>query len=222
MLPSNVVVRLLREHEVLGLTMMLGSERRTAYFRVETVEGPNDLGNFSLGAASAQAVAGTGWSEIQDSANRWLLEPEYENIAYHFFFGVSPGQAWIYRAYPAGREQNSLVGTRAIGDAVGYVDGIKSPAHTPSSLTEMFTVRGTRPSFFGYHPYLEPTSITVRLNFFVTRYDMLLLGTDPSGTDVDKARKIAPEEIRRAARVRAIGGHQLVPMPTWIQSGLRK
>jgi len=189
--------------------------RRIVYFEVEVVEGPVDLANFSLGAATAQAVAGTGWKEIQDSSSRYWLEPADEKVIYHFFYGVSPGQARVYLQYPSGVDINSLISTRAIGSDAGFVDGIKSPYRSPSVDTEMFSMKGAFPAFLGYNPYLEPASITIRLNFFVRRYTVKVLGVD------DGNGRVASPNVKHQAVVRAVGGRNLIDIPTWVQDGLR-
>lgn len=209
MLSPEIIERLFKQQDILGLQMTFGSEKKTVYFQIDTVEYPNDLADFSLGTASALAVAGTTWSDIQDSASRFLLEPEYESIIYQLFFGINPGQAWVYRRYPANRDINSLVGTRAIGSGQGHIDGLKSPYKNPSPLTEMFTVRGARPAFLGYNPYADPASITVRLYFYVVRYDVTLKGFNLT------------EEEKKRAVTRNVGGHDLVPAPTWIETRVR-
>lgn len=223
MLPSEVVSRLFAERDVLGLTMMVGAgEKRTAFWRIDTVEGPNDLADHSLGSASAQSTSGTGWNEIVDSQGRYHLESEYEKVVYQIFYGISPGQAWVYLRYPSNRDLNSLLGTRAIGSRVGHIDGRKSPYRTPSSTTELFTMYGLHPAFLGYHPYAEPSSITVRLYFYVTRYDVTFLGVDPSGDpSKDIGRKIAPEADRQLARVRGMGGRLLVDAPQWVLTAMK-
>ena len=215
MLPSDVVKRFLAEKQILGLRMKRDSMPRTLYFEVEVAEGPDDLANFSLGAATAQSATGTGWDEIQDSASRYWLEPASERVIYQFFFGVAPGQAWIYRQYPTGVDINSLIGVRAIGDAVGFVDGIKSPYRSPSPLTEMWSMKGMHPAFLGYNPYLEPSSITIRLNFFVMRYSVI-----PRGIDAGDRVNIAPPDIRARAVVRSVGGRDLIDIPTWVENAI--
>lgn len=223
MLPEITVARLFKEREPFGLLLLLGSERRIFYWEAETIEQPNDLADYSLGSATALATAGTGWSEITDSQGRYHLEPENEKVVYHCFFGVSPGQAWIYRRYPANKDFNSLLGTRAIGSGIGHIDGVKSPYQTPTPVSEFFTMKGQHPSFLGYHPFGEPSSITVRLYFYVTRYDVKFLGVDPSGdAEKDDKRVIAPEGVRSRAPIRTVGGHELVPVSTWIETMLRK
>lgn len=223
MLPSDVIRRLLDEGDIVGLLMSIaGTEKRRFYFQVETAEKPIMLADFSLGAASAMSSTGTGWQEIVDGSGRYHLEPEFERILYQFFFGVSPGQAYIYRRYPANVDINSLLGTRTIGGTVGLINGEMSPYRSPSSLSEMWSLKGLHPSFLGYHPYAEPSSITVRLNLFVMRYDVTFLGVDPSGVEADANRKIAPENIRAKASIRPVGGHQLVDVPSWVQNLMRQ
>lgn len=222
MLPSDVVKRLLNEGEVVGLLMSIaGTERRRFYFQVETAEKPILLADFSLGAATALSATGTGWSEIDDGTGRYHLEPPFEGILYQSFFGVSPGQARIYRRYPSNVDINSLLGTRTIGGNVGAISGHDSPYRSPSPLSEMWSLMGTHPSFLGYHPYALPSSITVRLNLYVMRYDVTFHGVDPSGGEQDSGRKIAPENIRSKASVRPVGGHQLVDAPVWVRNLMR-
>lgn len=223
MLPREVYERLLGEKGLLGLKMLYDGTKRVFFWQVETIEGPNDLMDYSLGTASAQATAGTGWSEITDSQGRYHVEPEFEKIIYHIFIGISPGQAWLYRRYPSNKDINNLLGTRAIGSGIGHIDGLKSPYRAPSPTTEFFTIKSLHPSFLGYAPYLEPTSIIVRLNFFVTRYDVRFLGIDPSGSeDADSKMVIAPADVRDRAKVRTMGGHELMDAPTWVTQLLRK
>jgi len=216
MLPIEVVSRFLDERQILGLLMKVDGIRRIIYFETEVVEGPDDLMDFSLGAAVAQATAGTGWKTIQDSSSRYYLEPADDAVIYHFFYGISPGQARVYLQYPSGVDLNSLITTRAISDPVGFVDGIKSPYRSPSVVTEMFSMNGAYPAFLGYNPYKEPASITIRMNFFIMRYSVRLLGTDGGNW------KIAPPDVRARAAIRAVGGRNLVDVPSWIQTGLRR
>lgn len=203
-LPAEVLARIPDEGEWVGLKMLIGPTPRNFYFRVLTKEGPADLGEFSLGAASARATAGTGWDEIQDANSRYWLEPEFENVLHLVYWGVSPSIARIYRQYPAGVDRGSLLGTRAIGDNVGWVDGVKSPALIPSALTEFFVLKGTHPSFLGYHPYLEPASITVRMNFYITKFQVEYL-------------KATPFTAGSSVKERTMGGLTLFQAPLWLR-----
>lgn len=217
MLPAQTYARLLNEGDVLGLKMLRGSAKPTFFFHILTTEKPNDLADFSLGSASAQAVAGTDWDEIIDSGGRNYLEPESEKVIYHGFFGISPGQARIYIRYPTNKDINSLLGTRSVGGAVGFIDGAKSPYLYPSPQSEFFSMKGMHPSFIGYHPYLEPTSITVRMNFFITRYDVEFLGEN---IPIDS--ELFTKTLRVNPVIRMVGGHDAVPVPAWVEQLVRK
>lgn len=222
MLPSDVVSKYLHERDILGLIMKYGSEKRVAYFEVQLVEYPNNLTDHSLGTANAQNVTGTDWDEVQDSSSRYILEPEQERVIYHFFYGISPGQAWVYRRYPTNIDTNSLIGSRRIGDNVGYISGLDSPYRTPSPLTETFTLKGVHPAYLGYNPYPEPASLNVRMNFFTARYDVRFIGVDPSNDgELDSQRRIAPDVYQRAATLRTLGGRTPVDIPTWLESAMR-
>lgn len=205
-LPPEAVKRLFAENEILGLKFRVGESVKVFYFRVKSLETPNDVRDFSLGSAAAQATAGTDWNNIQDGSSRYILEPPKSGIIYQGFYGIHPGYAWVYRRYPSNVDVGGLQTTRTVGDRtyrIGYIDGIRSPYNSPSPDTEFFTIYGTYPSFLGYHPYTEPASITVRMNFFISVYG------------VDYLREPTAEEIARA-RVRTMGGLSLMDAPEWI------
>lgn len=203
-LPAEVLARIPDEGDWLGLKMLIGSTKTNFYFQIETKEGPNDLGEFSLGAATAQATAGTGWKEIQDANNRYWLEPEFQNFLHLIYWGVSPSIARVYRQYPAGVDRGSLLGTRAVGDAAGWIDGVKSPALYPSALTETWVLKGTHPSYNGYNPFLEPGSITVRMNFYLVKfYVSFVKGQQP------------PPGLK--VPMRTMGGGSLFEAPQWLR-----
>ena len=207
MLPPEVVRRLFAEADILGLKFRSDQAVAFRYLRIKTVEGPNNLRDYSLGAAAAQASAGTDWNEIQDGASRYILEPQQANIVYQAFYGIAPSYAWVYRRYPANVDRGGLQGARAIGDRtyrIGFVDGLDSPFMSPSPETEFFTVEGAHPAFLGYHPRLEPASITVRMNFFVVRYS------------VERINDPTVEEVARS-KVRTMGGETMMDAPQWLR-----
>lgn len=221
MLSSDIVSRILKANDALGLQMQVNNNPRIIYWKVKTAEMPDDLANFSLGSATAFDTDGTGWIEINDSNTRYYLEPEFENIIYQFYFGVAPAQAQIYRRYPSNRDINSLIGTRAVGSGIGFIDGHKSPYRHPTVISEMFSLKGSHPSFLGYHPYGEPSSITVRLYFYIVRYNVVFKGVEPFDDASDAAFQIAPEEFRERAVVRPIGGQQVIDAPNWVQNTIK-
>ena len=205
-LPPEAVKRLFSENDILGLKMRQGSALRVYYLRIKSVEGPNDVRDYSLGAATAQAAAGTDWNDIKDGSARYILQPQRSGVVYQAFYGIAPGYAWVYRRYPANVDLGGLQTTRTVGDRtyrIGYVDGLRSPYNSPSPETEFFTIMGTYPSFLGYHPYTEPASITVRMNFFISLYE------------VDWLKNPTAEEVARA-RVRTMGGVTLLDAPSWL------
>ena len=203
MLPADVTSKILNEGQIIALKMKVSDSITDFYLQVKTKEGPNDLLEFSLGSASAQAVAGTDWDEIQDSSNRYLLEPEHDRTLYQIFYGITPGYARVYRRYPSNVDRGSLLGTRTIGGQIGYINGWMSAAFTPSPLTEFFTIMGLHPSFLGYHPYLEPATITVRMNFFVIKYNVEV---------------VALSQERKAKIItRTMGGVEILQAPQWLR-----
>ena len=213
-LPRDVLARIPDEGDAVGLRMRLANERRDFFFLILEKEGPVDLFEHSLGAASAQAVAGTGWDEVQDASNRYPLEPEFTRYLYQAFWGVTPSIARVYMQYPSGNDMLSLLGTRRVGtDSIGWIDGLKSPAHSPSLQTELWTTKGTHPAFNGYHPYLEPASITVRLNFYITKFWVDFIGARvPTRT--------VPQDIRGMANrvfFRTMGGIFPMEAPDWLR-----
>ncbi|MCL0058209.1 hypothetical protein M1O47_00810 [Dehalococcoidia bacterium] len=212
MLSPEVIARLFNEEDILGLKFATGVAPVVAYFEIKTVEGPINLKSYALGtAALAQNVVGTGWDEIKDAAGRLWLEPEFDSILFHIFFGINPDYAWIYQRYPPNVDRGSLIGTREIGGKVGAISGFDSPFRNPSPHTEFFTVRGAHPSFLGYHPYLEPASTLVHLNFFVIKYGVNYLGY-PGHRDEQPSE----EQMERAV-IRTLGGEPPVPLPEWLR-----
>jgi len=219
-LSSDVVKRILDENQILGLKFALGTAPTVAYFEIKTKERPINLKGYALGStdggvtgtlAVALTTTGTGWDEIVDAAGRYLLEPEYENLVFHCFYGISPAYAWVYRRYPANVDRGSLIGTREVGGKVGAISGYDSKYNNPSPETEFFTVKGTHPSFLGYHPYTNPAATYVYLNVFVVRYGVEYLGYP------GHPKKQPTEEQMAKAMVRTMGGEPLVPMPEWLR-----
>lgn len=206
MLPPEVTDRLHKEGDIVALKMRRGSDIVLAYLQINTVERPNDLLDYSLGAASALATAGTGWNEILDSSSYKHLEPEFEEILYQAFYGITPSFARVYRQFPSGRDLGSLRGTRVVGtDPIGFVDGLISPYKHPSPVTEFYNIKGTYPAFFGYHPYAEPSSITVRMNFFISTYGITSIGDTIT------------EEEKKKAKIVTMGGRTLLQVPQWLR-----
>lgn len=208
--PVAITDRQLREGDILALKMLDANQQNLYPLQIDTVEFPNNYTEFSLGAATALASAGTGWDTIQDSSNRYILEPEYSGIVYQIFYGITPSYARLYRQYPSGVDRGSLVGTRNPGvDPIGYVSGDMSPLLSPSPITEFFTVRGQHPAFYGYHPYARPSSVTIRMTFYIVSYGVSgIKGADPSWV------------MGQARRVITMGGRTLMQAPGWLREAV--
>lgn len=200
--PSDVVASLLHEGEVVGLIMDLEGKPTLYNLRVETRELPNNLYEFSIGTANAEAAAGTGWSEVQNANNQWLVVPPQDNQLYQVFYGISPGYAQVYRANPANVSLGALRVPITIGGTTGYITGRQSPYWTPSSLSEFFTIKEMNPAFNGYHPYAIPASINVRMNFLVARYHVTL----------------QPDSVTPKRKVTMGSAERLMLVPNWISS----
>lgn len=199
--PQELMDRLLLEGQTIGLLMRLGNDEQQFNLRIKGREFPNNLREFSLGAATALDSAGTGVSEIQDSANRHLIVPEHEDTLYQVFYGINPSYARVFRYNPANTLRGQLRVVPTVTGDTGYLTGRDSPYQTPSAMTELFTIRDMNPGFLGYHPFGAPASITIRLNFFVIRY---------------RAVKVPVSEGED--RVITMGGSEnLVVAPNWIR-----
>ena len=167
-----------------------------------TYEMPNDLKEFSLGTASGLTATGTTWRAIQDGSNVFLLRPGQDNEVWQFFYGISPSYAWIYRSYPNGFIRGGLTASPTVGGDTGYTTGRESPYNEPSSVSEFFTTEGISPAFIGYHPFVSPSSITIRMNFFGVRYK------------VEYVANATPK------RIIPVGGIPPIASPTWLNRKL--
>lgn len=217
-LPSEVVQRILDEQAVIGLKLFEQATVRVYWFRTLTKEGPVNLREFSLGTASAMAVAGTGFDQIQNSAGANLLEPALTDHLHQIFFGVNPGYIQVFINYPGNVARLSLRGTRTVGGDTGYIDGAVSPFLAPSVDSELFSVKELNPNFNGFHPFAEPATPTVRINFFITRFQIEYLGqTDAQRVGI--SGKVAPPATAiEGGRIVTMGGvDQLIQTPAWIR-----
>jgi hypothetical protein len=205
---EGLLPRLHRENDLLGLVFRKGPIPWMYYVRILTAEFPNDLKEFSIGSANALAAAGTGWETVDDSNGKEFLEPEEASKVNQVFYGIAPSQARVYRQYPTNIDRGSLVSTRAIGSQVGYVDGRQSPLLYPSPTSEFFVVKGHHPAFMGYHPYAQPSSISVYMNFYVASYGVIEL--DPA--------QLSMEQKLRTRRI-TMGGVSLMEAPSWLKMG---
>lgn len=206
MLSPAITSRLHEIGDIVALKMRRGGDIVLAYLRIDAVELPNNLRNFSMGAATGLAQAGTGWNEIENSSGDEYPEPEEEEVLFQAFYGISPSYARLYRQYPSGTDRGSILRTRVPGtDAIGYLDGVDTPFLHPSPVSEFYTIKGLWPAFYGYHPYAEPASITVFLNLYIATYAVTNLGNSVT------------EEEKKRAKIVTMGGRTLVQAPQWLR-----
>lgn len=184
--------------EVVGLLFTEGTRQVVYPFQVKSYELPNNYYNFSLGTATPLSTTGTGWSSIQDSANRYILTPPQQGQLYQGFYGVSPAYTWLYRAYPANVIRGGLQVPVGVGSQYGFVDGWLAPYRQPAPVTEFWTAYGLTPAFNGYVPLGLPNTPTIYMNFYVFRYQADLVNMRP--------KRIIP-----------VGGNPPVDTPAWMQ-----
>jgi hypothetical protein len=211
-LPIDVVERILDERNVVGLKFLDPQGAiRIYWLRVLSKEGPVNLRNFNLGDAAAMQVAGTDWNAIQDGTAKNYLEPSADHILYQIFYGISPSPARLFFRYLANVDRWSLRGTRTVGGKVGYIEGRSTRYLTPAIQSELFTVKGLNPNFLGYHPYAEPATQTIRMNFFIHKFAVEFMRSSlPLEGD---------QEISQRGRIVTMGGiSPIIPAPDWLVS----
>lgn len=221
MLPPEVIARVLGENDVIGLKLSDGAAPRIYYLRTVTKEGPSNLRDFSLGSASAMTVAGTDFDAIQDSSAANQLEPADSGVLHQFFWGISPSYVRVYLQYPGNVFRRALRGTPTVGSDVGFIDGRLSGYLHPSVQSELFTISGLNPNFNGYHPYAEPATVTVRLNFFIFRFDTEYLGITDDKLQAANLKPPSQQDIQRARVVTMGGLSSLIRVPSWLQDKAR-
>ena len=205
--PVAITDRFHNVGDLIALKMLEGSKVKLYPFRIESLEYPNNRPEFSIGSATALATAGTGWNTIQDASSRYILEPEFAEVLYQGFYGITPSYARVYRQYPSGVDRGNLVGTRNPGvDPIGFISGDMSPGLWPSPITEFYSVRGQHPAFYGYHPYARPGTVTIRMNFYISMYGITCVAGMTGEQILQKAKKII-----------TLGGRTLMQAPGWMR-----
>ena len=196
--------------DVIGLIFGKSGAPIRRYFRVVARE-MTGLAPYSLGAASAMAVAGTGWNLIQ-SSDRDYLVPNDKGFIYQNFFGITPSYAWVYHNQPSGVVRGSLIATLAIGNPVGYMTGVVSPFGREDPATMFHTTEDSNIEFLGYHPAGEPASITIQMSFVVNKLKVVRIG--------DLAEQLPPE-LRPLAKVFSMGGVNPAALPEWLSEDFK-
>lgn len=208
--PPSLVDYIHKEGDIVGLRFAGPTQQgyKVYYLKIVTAEFPNNLAEYSLGSASALAVAGTGYNEIEDASGNNYLESPNENELYQSWWGVTPSYARIYRQFPGGVNRGSLITDRAIGGQIGWIDGAMAPYREPSPITMMHTMKGLNAQFLGYHPRARPASITVYMYFWIARF--IVERITPT-----------PEQLAQAKVYTPGGARPLIAAPLWVEQGAR-
>lgn len=160
-----------------GYLLLLQFQQGFVPFRIAGREWSN-LEPWSLGAVAARSNLGQ-WDSLQDVNADHYLEPPFEALIYHTFWGVTPTRARVYTQFPPQtdigsmrqnpRTINPVAGSVGTGD-IGYIDGEKSPYWGPySRKTELFTVKEKYPQFQVYNPLFD-AMYNAMLNFDQYQY----------------------------------------------------
>lgn len=201
-LSQGVIDRVLKPGQVIGLWFREKNQTVRKNLLILDVE-TSSLIDFSVGSATALSANGTSWNQVQDSSNRYLLQPQYEGILHQYFWGSYPGYAWMYTAYPANTVRGGLLNAPVIGGNpnIGFRRGWGSPYLAPSPLSESFITYGINPAYLGYHPYPLPASIAVYMNFYIFKYMV-------ARTDAQPFREYT------------VGGSPPAEAPKWLQGSV--
>ena len=191
---------------LLGLEFGIGGGKtHTFHWKIKGAE-PSNYSDYSLGTAAASLASGTTWSEIKDSAGRAQLEPEFDDVIHHIFWGKCPSTSRIFQQYPVNKDIWSLVGTRTAGGTIGYIQENESPYRHPSIRTMLFTVNKLHPAFQAWNP--TATAYTAYMNFFVMKYY------------VDFLAHPTVEEQKKAFTYR-MGFRDIIDAPEWLLKLIR-
>lgn len=139
----------LKEGQLLGLRMKVSQQATVVWYRVvgrEWADYPFAFpGGLGGGVATAASTA-TGWTDLQDAQNNYILEPKREDVVNHLYIAIQPSTSILFLQYPANTDHNALTGNRVVGTgAIGGIRGTQSPLNAPSPKTELFTMKELRP-----------------------------------------------------------------------------
>ncbi len=132
-----------REGTLLAMRLKVSGEPTTIYYRIISREFADQY--YSFGSIAANT--GSGFIDLQNAQNTYILEPRREDIIHHIYLGIYPSSAVYFLNYPAGYSHNSLVQSSTIdGTATGGLRGSQSMMSEPSVKTELFVLRDMRPT----------------------------------------------------------------------------
>jgi hypothetical protein len=204
----------LKEGQLLGLRMLFNGKPDTAYYRVNAREWADYSYTFPGGAVAANTA--TGYLDLQDAANTYILQPRYDYVIYHFFIGISRSNSILFLNYPQQKDRNALTGTRLVSAvAMGGLWGYDSPLLEPNPKSELFTLRDLRPTLnmFNAHPATAQV-LQIRLYAYMYSVDGPFWLGDPEVGDANHVRQLEEDS---KARLYSIYGIEPANAPTQVQ-----
>lgn len=154
-----------QDGKLLGIKLLVDGKVRTVWWRVVGQE----FADYPYTFASVAAGASTGWIDLTNAQNTYILMPVRIDLIYHFFMGLYPTNSLTFIQYPANKDHNALTGYRPVSSAgIGAIRGIESGFNTPGGKSEFMTLRGLRPllNIFNNSPF----TITPQLHLYAQMY----------------------------------------------------
>lgn len=174
---------------------------------------------YSLGTAIvAGSTDGTGWIEPAATQERYLMEPESENIIVHAFIGVSPADARIYTAYESNTIVRNIRGLVTIGSDYGYFTGEDCPYNNPGKASEVIVLKNAHPAYAGFNP--RPTggdTMDIDISIEMARYQVLHIN-QLAKKDSDYAELLREFQTgKRKSTPFMLGGvNKVLDAPAWL------
>lgn len=188
----------LRESQLLGLRMAFNGKPDTAYYRINGREWADLSFTFNAGATIAANTA-SGYIDLVDVANTWILQPRRDDVIFHFFIGISRSSSILFLNFPQQKDRNALTGSRTVtATATGGLWGYDSPLLDPSPKSEIFTLRDLRPTINMFNANQATAQILqIRLYAYMYSVDGPFWLGDPEVGDANHVRELMDEEKAR-------------------------
>lgn len=196
------------EGKLLGIGIKIGGKRETLWWRVQGRE----FADYNYSFASIARAIATGYIDLQDAVNNFILNPLRTDIINHFYVGITPATMLMYLQYPAGVEKNALVGNRTVDNTGnGAIRGYESPLNAPARKSELFTLFNLRPRLNMYNNGPITAVPSIRLYAMMYSVDGPFVAGDPAVGDEDYLRQLVDHG---EARVTSIYGVDPANLPT--------
>lgn len=155
-----------------------------------------------------------GFIEIQNAQQTYILQPQRDDILFHFFVGVYPASQLLYLQYPSSKDRNALAISRSVdGTGQGAIDGRQSQLYNPSVDSEILTMADLRPVYNIFNN--SGATVTPQLWFYARMYEVdgpYLTGNKQVGT----AEQLQGLIDTGSARIIGVYGTDLINVPSRI------